>query len=141
VASTEEEVGWDEDSDDETSKVSKPKGSGRPSSTASSTTLHPAIQDAEDRLPWSHGSHTTRNLKLTVMQVMMSLVRLQVLQVMLLIVPRSRERGMIVRKRTVRKRKVRKKIVTKVRKRIGSSIKRSLWWCFLFIGVETHIRI
>jgi len=50
VASTEEEVGWDEDSDDETSKVSKPKGSGRPSSTTSSTTLHPAIQDAEDGL-------------------------------------------------------------------------------------------
>lgn len=50
AASTEEEVGWDEDSDDETAtlKVAKPKvEQGRPASTESSTTLHPANQNPE----------------------------------------------------------------------------------------------
>jgi hypothetical protein len=46
AASAEEEVGWDEDSDDETAmKVAKQKGEvARPASTESSTTLHPATQ-------------------------------------------------------------------------------------------------
>jgi hypothetical protein len=48
AAEAEEEVGWDEDSDDEapikptTSKVE----AGRPASTESSMTLHPPMQDA-----------------------------------------------------------------------------------------------
>jgi hypothetical protein len=51
VASTEEEVGWDEDSDDETNKVSKSQAeSGRPASTESSTTLHPAVQARAESL-------------------------------------------------------------------------------------------
>lgn len=49
AANAEEEVGWDEDSDDETPiKSSKSKDNlKRPASTESSTTLHPATQDAE----------------------------------------------------------------------------------------------
>jgi hypothetical protein len=51
VASAEEEVGWDEDSDDETNKTAKlPGDSGRPASTESSTTLHPAIQARTETL-------------------------------------------------------------------------------------------
>lgn len=43
AASAEEEVGWDEDSEDEAPNKNKDKVvSGRPASTASSTTLHPA---------------------------------------------------------------------------------------------------
>ncbi|KAG0651265.1 BSD domain-containing 1 [Hyphodiscus hymeniophilus] len=46
AASAEEEVGWDEDSDDEAASKAKPKlEAGRPISTESSTTLHPATQD------------------------------------------------------------------------------------------------
>lgn len=41
AAEAEEEVGWDEDSEDDTSK---PKAVGRSTSSASSTTLHPATQ-------------------------------------------------------------------------------------------------
>lgn len=47
AASAEEEVGWDEDSDDETAAVSSPKKAGataeakRPGSTESSTTIQP----------------------------------------------------------------------------------------------------
>jgi len=45
AASTEEEVGWDEDSDDDTAaKTTKAKEVGRPASAESSTTLHPATQ-------------------------------------------------------------------------------------------------
>ncbi|CZS97439.1 related to DOS1 protein [Rhynchosporium agropyri] len=55
VASTEEEVAWDEDSEDESSsKVTKPKAeTPRPASTESSTTLHPAaqVQDAASLKP------------------------------------------------------------------------------------------
>jgi len=53
AADAEEEVGWDEDSDDEapTKNTAKakdpPKG---PASTASSTTLHPATQGGDDAL-------------------------------------------------------------------------------------------
>ncbi|KAH6679587.1 putative BSD domain-containing protein C22A12.14c [Halenospora varia] len=52
AASTEEEVGWDEDSDDEaTSKTTKTKEeAGRPASAESSTTLHPAIQASNQPL-------------------------------------------------------------------------------------------
>ncbi|KAH8789696.1 hypothetical protein BGZ57DRAFT_754175 [Hyaloscypha finlandica] len=52
TASTEEEIGWDEDSDDETStKVPKSKVEpARAASTASSTTLHPATQAQETSL-------------------------------------------------------------------------------------------
>lgn len=51
VASTEEEVGWDEDSEDETTKVTKPQAEPvRPASTESSTTLHPAIQARAESL-------------------------------------------------------------------------------------------
>ncbi|KAL2069711.1 hypothetical protein VTL71DRAFT_14390 [Oculimacula yallundae] len=52
VASTEEEVGWDEDSEDESSsKVTKPKAEiPRPASTGSSTTLHPATQTQDPTL-------------------------------------------------------------------------------------------
>jgi len=52
AASTEEEVGWDEDSDDENNtKVTKAKEEpGRPASTTSSTTLHPATQSADQTL-------------------------------------------------------------------------------------------
>ncbi|KAF4632864.1 hypothetical protein G7Y89_g5267 [Cudoniella acicularis] len=46
AASTEEEVGWDEDSDDEAAgkTVKAKEESGRPVSAESSTTLHPAAQ-------------------------------------------------------------------------------------------------
>jgi hypothetical protein len=46
AAETEEEIGWDEDSDEEAPiKATKPNvTSERPLSTASSTTLHPATQ-------------------------------------------------------------------------------------------------
>ncbi|TVY22852.1 BSD domain-containing protein [Lachnellula hyalina] len=46
AASAEEEVGWDEDSDDGATPVkpTKVKEAGRPVSAESSTTLHPAIQ-------------------------------------------------------------------------------------------------
>ncbi|KAH9208701.1 hypothetical protein DL95DRAFT_311361 [Leptodontidium sp. 2 PMI_412] len=52
AASTEEEVGWDEDSEDESSpKVVKPKSEiARPASTESSTTLHPATQAQDPTL-------------------------------------------------------------------------------------------
>ncbi|KAE9380601.1 hypothetical protein N431DRAFT_459522 [Stipitochalara longipes BDJ] len=52
TASAEEEVGWDEDSDDETStKIVKSKVEpARPASTASSTTLHPATQTPDPAL-------------------------------------------------------------------------------------------
>ncbi|PMD35602.1 BSD-domain-containing protein [Hyaloscypha variabilis F] len=52
TASAEEEVGWDEDSDDETStKVVKSKVEpARSASTASSTTLHPATQAPDPAL-------------------------------------------------------------------------------------------
>lgn len=52
AASTEEEVGWDEDSEDEASpKVTKPKSEpARPASTESSTTLHPATQTQDPKL-------------------------------------------------------------------------------------------
>ncbi|KAH7397824.1 hypothetical protein BKA64DRAFT_723493 [Cadophora sp. MPI-SDFR-AT-0126] len=51
AASTEEEVGWDEDSEDETSpKITKPKDPARPASTESSTTLHPATQAQDPNL-------------------------------------------------------------------------------------------
>jgi len=52
AASAEEEVGWDEDSDDETiMKVAKPKVEPiRPASTESSTTLHPATQPQDPAL-------------------------------------------------------------------------------------------
>lgn len=45
-------MAWDEDSDDEATKVaSKPKiVPGRPASTESSTTLHPATQAADELL-------------------------------------------------------------------------------------------
>jgi hypothetical protein len=47
TAEAEEEVGWDEDSDDEAPKTSKPKSvPGRPASTESSTTLHPTQDSA-----------------------------------------------------------------------------------------------
>ncbi|TVY62278.1 BSD domain-containing protein [Lachnellula suecica] len=44
AAGAEEEVGWDEDSDDETPAKTKAKETGRPASAESSTTLHPATQ-------------------------------------------------------------------------------------------------
>lgn len=45
MASSEEEVGWDEDSDDETTKPTKAQPeSTRPASTESTTTLHPVKQ-------------------------------------------------------------------------------------------------
>ncbi|KIN01328.1 hypothetical protein OIDMADRAFT_123386 [Oidiodendron maius Zn] len=44
AAETEEEVGWDEDSDDDTSKAKAVPG--RSTSSASSTTLHPSSQSA-----------------------------------------------------------------------------------------------
>ncbi|KAH7346587.1 hypothetical protein BKA65DRAFT_537232 [Rhexocercosporidium sp. MPI-PUGE-AT-0058] len=52
AASAEEEVGWDEDSEDESSpKVVKPKSEiARPASTESSTTLHPATQARDPTL-------------------------------------------------------------------------------------------
>ncbi|KAH8684705.1 hypothetical protein BGZ60DRAFT_171525 [Tricladium varicosporioides] len=52
AASTEEEVGWDEDSEDEaTNKTTKTKEeAGRPASAESSTTLHPAIQASNQPL-------------------------------------------------------------------------------------------
>ncbi|CZR52036.1 related to DOS1 protein [Phialocephala subalpina] len=52
AAAEEEEVGWDEDSEDEDAgKATKPKAeAGRPASTESSTTLHPAIQAADAHL-------------------------------------------------------------------------------------------
>lgn len=52
AAPAEEEVGWDEDSDDDTNmKAPKPKSEpGRPASTESSTTLHPATQAPEPAL-------------------------------------------------------------------------------------------
>jgi len=50
TAAEEEEVGWDEESDDETSKTTqKPKTEARPASAASSTTLHPATQSVPDK--------------------------------------------------------------------------------------------
>jgi hypothetical protein len=48
AAEAEEEVGWDEDSDDENSKLKTIPG--RSISAASSTTLHPATQAAEQTL-------------------------------------------------------------------------------------------
>ena len=47
AADAEEEVGWDEDSDDEATKISSKHipEAGRPASTESSTTLHPARQE------------------------------------------------------------------------------------------------
>jgi len=51
AASTEEDVGWDEDSDEESSPklTARPKlEPGRPGSTESSTTLHPATSQAVD---------------------------------------------------------------------------------------------
>jgi hypothetical protein len=53
AASAEEEVGWDEDSDDETTAVKATKSKvemGRPGSTESSTTLHPATQAPDPTL-------------------------------------------------------------------------------------------
>jgi len=51
AASTEEEVGWDEDSDDEApAKTTKAKEAGRPASAESSTTLHPATQPSGQAL-------------------------------------------------------------------------------------------
>lgn len=50
TAAEEEEVGWDEDSDDETTKTAtKTKAEVRPASAASSTTLHPSTQPVPDK--------------------------------------------------------------------------------------------
>jgi len=53
AASTEEDVAWDEDSDDEaalTKAAAKAKEVGRPASAGSSTTLHPTTQSADHTL-------------------------------------------------------------------------------------------
>ncbi|KAG6361644.1 hypothetical protein INS49_009871 [Diaporthe citri] len=47
AASAEEEVGWDEDSDDEAAGPSKSDEPKRPGSTGSSTTIHPPTKSAE----------------------------------------------------------------------------------------------
>ncbi|CAG8949677.1 hypothetical protein HYFRA_00003994 [Hymenoscyphus fraxineus] len=51
AASTEEDIAWDEDSEDEaTTKTTKAKEAGRPASAESSTTLHPATETADKTL-------------------------------------------------------------------------------------------
>ncbi|TAQ90279.1 hypothetical protein B7494_g1379 [Chlorociboria aeruginascens] len=60
ATSTEEHIGWDEDSDDEAPAKSTPE-TGRPTSTASSTTLHPANEQARLKPEESRKSHDEKS--------------------------------------------------------------------------------
>ena len=63
AAEAEEDVAWDEDSDDEAApKVNKSKGEpGRPASTESSATLHPATQNPAYRPDEKRKSHDEKS--------------------------------------------------------------------------------